>query len=195
MKENNYLETRENMRRIVGGREICIAACMLILGMALVCVLLFETIFISSCTKQKGDSSKKEAIVQHDNSVLDQAARTSIIGAVDSNKEVYSLNDTIILRFKTPHPRQLAIVSPDNDFYFIASDKLVPEIEPIMSSEYFQSIDFYVIEIETFSASVYDASDFAKRKVFDKPGKYRIIIGDNLETENDDIAEKVVMVK
>ena len=106
--------------------------------------------------------------------------------SLSCSPDTIGLRDTLTLRMQTPHGGYLAVVRPDRTNYFV--------IDPYINSRH--SLKYSLIPAEQFQQMAVlrlptDVSapprvygrDSTLERVFSKPGKYTIEVGDNLESD------------
>ena len=119
--------------------------------------------------------------------VLPQAnGAATLPPSLTCSPDTIGLRDTLTLRMQTPHGGYLAVVRPDRTNYFV--------IDPYINSRH--SLKYSLIPAEQFQQMAVlrlptDVSapprvygrDSTLERVFSKPGKYTIEVGDNLESD------------
>lgn len=88
--------------------------------------------------------------------------------------------DTLRIQFKTPHPRDFAIVSPDGRFLFVINpnkDSLMPSL---MDPEKFEKTNLLEIITDKTKVSPFDASINHNTIIFTKTGKYELRLSEVL---------------
>jgi hypothetical protein len=93
--------------------------------------------------------------------------------------------DTLVVRFKTPHFRDLAIYGPDDSFFFLVYAQYNEGgLAPIY--DYHKFADMESISLPTVSAKAnpWHADINEHRLIFTKTGSYSIHLSENLETDD-----------
>jgi hypothetical protein len=93
--------------------------------------------------------------------------------------------DTLKLEFKTPHPKDLAIMTPDGSFFFLvyAHDNK-GGTKSLMDWNTFDNIDQLYIITDKTKADPWDARINENQIIFTKTGSYEIRMSENLETDD-----------
>jgi hypothetical protein len=86
---------------------------------------------------------------------------------------------TLTLRFKLPHPAELAIVAPDGTYFFLALD----DEGALMDTESFGKLSKLDLPVATAMARPFIYGRDEDERIFQKPGVYEIRLSDNLETD------------
>jgi hypothetical protein len=92
--------------------------------------------------------------------------------------------DTLKIRFRTPHPRDLAIYDPDENFFFLVYSQLSEGLPPLVDYAAFAHYDSLEIVAGVAKANPWTAGVTEHKLVFTKAGVYRIHLSENLETDD-----------
>ena len=95
-------------------------------------------------------------------------------------------SDTLILKMAQPHGSELAVISPAGEYYMIAYQRIDRRspLRPIMSSDEFKKLTEFRIDPKSFKAHPWKDGADKYQKVFTAPGRYRVLLSDNLETDD-----------
>ena len=90
--------------------------------------------------------------------------------------------DTLILRFRVPHPRELAIRAPGNHWYFLVydSDKSTPK--PIVDGAAFAKMSEMRLPVATALGVLWEG-DHKNERIFQRSGTYEVVLTNVLESE------------
>ena len=102
---------------------------------------------------------------------------------ISANDTLY-LGDTLKLKFKTPHPKDLAIYAPDDKFFFIVYASFESEIPPLIDYQKFAQLDSLNIVTTETKGNPWMADVKEAQLIFTKAGLYRILLSENLETDD-----------
>jgi hypothetical protein len=96
------------------------------------------------------------------------------------------LNENIVLRFSTPHPSYLGVVTPEGKFFYVVfpTSDAVGLLTPLVDSEKFVKMDRLVVTPATLKADPYIYGVTENQPVFTKSGHYTFIMGDNLHIDD-----------
>lgn len=92
------------------------------------------------------------------------------------------LGDTLTIRFRVPHPTDLAIYDPENNFFFLVYDHLLNELKPLVPHGRFARMDRLDLPASLRANAWLHGVD-TLQPVFTKPGNYRIVLSKELETD------------
>lgn len=89
------------------------------------------------------------------------------------------------LRIDMPsrHAGELAIVAPDGDYFFVAQRDVESSNASAIPSNLFEGISSLTISVDSFVAHRWRAGAVAYEPVFDKPGTYKVILGEPIESD------------
>ena len=96
-----------------------------------------------------------------------------------------SRRGTLTLEWRMPHPVEMAVIRPDKEFFFIAQRRLSSSQSKSMPAEVFAGIQSMQIIPALFQAQRWRAGAPDLESVFAMPGRYRFLVGNNLESERD----------
>lgn len=134
--------------------------------------MLFAFGLLQSC--QSSDSKNEEKLL--DNEIV----KTQIAYANDT---LYK-GDTLRIKFRVPHWRDLAIISPAGAFYFLVyshSDSTKPSL---VEWNAFANMDYLEIITDRAKANPWNAAAKSNQLIFTVSGTYEINISENLETDD-----------
>jgi hypothetical protein len=92
--------------------------------------------------------------------------------------------DTLKIQFKTPHPRDFAIISPDDDFFFVVNSNNDTHMPSLMDPDKFENIDLLEIVTDKTKVSPYDTRINHNTIIFTKTGKYQLRLSEVLCTDD-----------
>jgi hypothetical protein len=92
--------------------------------------------------------------------------------------------DTLTIKFKTPHSRDLGIITPDNKFFFLVYGFNDPKKPSLVDWNEFADIDTLQIITDKTKANPWNASVTENQIIFTKTGSYEILLSENLETDD-----------
>jgi hypothetical protein len=94
------------------------------------------------------------------------------------------LGDTLKMEFKTPHPKDFAITTPDKKFFFVIyafNDTTKPSLYDWNEFANMRSIE---IATDKTKANNWDARVTENQIIFNRTGVYEIRLSENLETDD-----------
>jgi hypothetical protein len=94
---------------------------------------------------------------------------------------------TLILRFRLPHPRELAIHAPDGTSFFLVyerSDSMAAALQPLLDSSNFRKLRQLILPAATTVGSPWVHGRNKNELIFSKPGEYKVALTEVLETED-----------
>jgi hypothetical protein len=151
-----------------------------------VVIVLLSLKFLSCTTPAPETKSKQEAIVtQPDSPELPEPhfvadAQKEIAFATDT---LYS-GDTLKIKFKTPHAKDLAITDPDGNFFFVVYAYNDPTKPSLVDWNGFENMDQLEIITNKTKVNPWNASSKENQLIFTKTGPYEINLSENLETDD-----------
>jgi hypothetical protein len=92
--------------------------------------------------------------------------------------------DTLKIKFKTPHVKDLAITTPDNKFFFVVYGLNDTTMPSLVDWHAFANIDHLEIITDKTKVNPWDARIHENQLVFTKTGTYEIRFSENLETDD-----------
>lgn len=100
-------------------------------------------------------------------------------------KEAF-LGETILLRFKTPHPQFLGVIDPDGHFFYLVFPlaQCVGKLTPLVDSQAFIGLDRLEISTSGLKADPYRYGVEENQPVFTKSGTYAFLMGENLHADD-----------
>lgn len=111
--------------------------------------------------------------------------------AIDSNQnyiisypDTLYLGDTLKLKFKIPHPKDFAILTPDEKFFFLVyafNDTSKPSLYDW--NEFVKMSSIEIVTDET-KANHWDARVTENQIIFNRTGIYELRLSENLETDD-----------
>jgi len=113
--------------------------------------------------------------------------------AILSIQDTLFLGDTLKIQFKTPHTKDLAIVDPDDNFFFVVysqNDTLMPSLA---DWDKFETMNEISIVTDKTKVNPWNAKFHSNQIVFTKTGKYEVLLSENLETDNGTPVEKEIV--
>lgn len=96
-------------------------------------------------------------------------------------------NDTLTIDLPKNHGADLAIVDPNQNYWFIAFSQPNPksDLKPIISEKEFQTTTKISKKVSEFKGVLWDRNKgFEAKNIFVKPGKYTVLLAPTLETED-----------
>lgn len=168
------------------------------------CLLLIVLFLNNACnneTYEAADSSKPLVAKAKTDSLIEASIENNLPAqefSTDlSDKSILSLQDTLYLgdtltiKFKVPHPKDLAILDPDGNFFFLVYAGSQDGLKPLIDYETFGTLDKLDIVPSETKANPWNASIHENRIVFAKAGSYEIRLSENLETDDGTPIESV----
>jgi hypothetical protein len=98
-------------------------------------------------------------------------------------KQVRS-GDTLILRFRMPHPEELAIRAPGNGWYFLVFEPDPSTPRPIVDKASFAKMREMRLPVATAKGIPCAAGKNNPEVIFQRPGTYEVILTAALESED-----------
>ncbi|RMG35454.1 MAG: hypothetical protein D6732_09285 [Methanobacteriota archaeon] len=95
--------------------------------------------------------------------------------------------DTISIEMSIPHGGYLGIITPNGDFFFVCwsqRDKNSP-LQPLIQSEEFVNVEKIELITDKTLATPWIYGAKSNELIFTNTGEYRILMGENLETDSD----------
>lgn len=107
------------------------------------------------------------------------------------NKKILSITDdtlykgdTLKINFKIPHSKDLGIKSPTDKFFFVVysgNDTLMPSL---VNWNEFKNHTYIEIITDKTKANPWDARETENKIIFNSTGVYKILLGENLESDD-----------
>lgn len=137
-----------------------------------------------SCSFIEGLKNNPEASTQVD------ASPKGIVYVTDASKkrileitDTLYLGDTLRLKFKTPHPGDLAIIDPANRFFYLVyNGKRDTGIYPLLRKDSFVNQSTISISTDQAKASILNEKLSHNEPIFTTSGLYEIRLGERLDT-------------
>jgi len=103
------------------------------------------------------------------------------------------INETIVLRFKTPNAPFLGIVDPQGHFFYLVfpSEDAIGNLIPFVGSKCFENLSELKINTTALHGDPYTYDVYDNQPVFTQSGVYTFIMGENLHIDNPGFLEKV----
>jgi hypothetical protein len=98
-------------------------------------------------------------------------------------KQVRS-GDTLILRFRMPHPEELAIGAPGNGWYFLVFEPDPSTPQPIVDKASFAKMREMRLPVATAKGIPWAAGKNNPEVIFQRPGTYEVILTAALESDD-----------
>jgi hypothetical protein len=92
--------------------------------------------------------------------------------------------DTLKIKFRTPHPKDLGLTTPDGKFFFVIYSGDDISKPSLMDWNEFANRDYLEIITNKTKANPWDANIAENQIIFTKTGKYKIQLSENLETDD-----------
>jgi len=92
--------------------------------------------------------------------------------------------DTLRIKFKTPHPRDFAITTPDDKFFFVVYGGNDTTMPSLVDWTEFENMDFLEIITNQTTANPWDVRESKNKLIFTTTGQYEIRLSENLETDD-----------
>lgn len=113
---------------------------------------------------------------------------SQIQGGLQCSPDKLSRNDVLVLKFGARHESELAVVRPDKEYFFVAQRRLARGARADgIPSEMFSGISELHIVPDTFRARRWRSGVIDSERLFDRPGKYVFLLGENLESEHEGV--------
>lgn len=113
--------------------------------------------------------------------------------SIISYTDTLYLGDTLKVKFKTPHPKDFAIRTPDNRFFFLVYALSDPEMPSLYDWNEFANMNTIEIITDKTKANPWDASASENCLIFAVTGTYKILLSDKLETDDGTLVETVTV--
>ena len=91
--------------------------------------------------------------------------------------------DTLRLEMATPHGGQLAVIDPDGTYFFLIYQRPMPEKPSLMPADEFVGRELLLIPTAETTAAPWVSGRERNELVFTRPGRYTVLLADNLETD------------
>jgi len=146
---------------------------------------------LSACTRnagKEGDGAEDsvDSLTADDDSGLPEPQYVTN----PDEKHILSITDTLYfgdtlkIKFKTPHPKDLGIITPSGKFYFLIYMGSDPKKPSLVDSWAFEKMDYLEIVTDKTEANPWDASEQANKLIFSELGLYEVRLSENLETDD-----------
>ena len=113
---------------------------------------------------------------------ISYGATTTLSHEFKCTPQVLAPGEPFNIELGVSHPGELAIVRPDGEYFFIAQRVLGNSIVKAIPSEIFRNILALRIIPSTFVAHKWRAGAPDYELVFNMAGKYKVILGESLES-------------
>jgi hypothetical protein len=111
------------------------------------------------------------------------AAQSKQTQMLSCSPRILTSGSKLTLRFKLPHPVELAIVAPDGTWFFLVNED--PGQKFLVDTDSFRKLSRLELPVATAIARPFIYGREAEERIFQKPGVYQVILGENLETDAD----------
>ncbi len=101
-----------------------------------------------------------------------------------SHTDTLYKGDTLKIKFKIPHSKDLAITNPDNAFFFLIYANNDPKMPSLIEWNTFAATNHLEIITDQTKANPWNATYKENQLIFTTTGKYKIELSDNLETDD-----------
>ena len=147
------------------------------------------TLLLSACghgsTSIKQESTRLDSLSGQDEAMYEAPYVTDPDKKfITSCPDTLYLGDTLRITFKTPHPKDFAIMTPDDKFFFVVyaySDARKPSLYDWNAFANMRSIEMIPDQAK---ANHWNAGVTENKIIFDKTGTYEIRLSENLETDD-----------
>lgn len=141
-----------------------------------------------SCVRNNGEAGNRQEVLAVDSSgsglpeqvYVTDPLQKKILSVPDTLYE----GDTLRINFKTPHPRDFAIVAPDGHFFYVVhsqNDTLMPSL---MDPEEFERTTVLEIITDKTKVSPYDVAINHNTLLFTRTGRYELRLSEQLCTDD-----------
>lgn len=107
------------------------------------------------------------------------------------------LTDTLTIQLPAKHGAELAIVDPDDKYWFIAFPQSDPKskLKPLIPEAAFQKTSAISHKVSDFRGVLWesDQESYEPKKIFSQPGKYTVKLAATLETEDPELDGQCVL--
>lgn len=158
--------------------------------------ILLTTIFLCgllSCSTNPKEQDKNNALNADTNTIAVDSFESGLPEpqiVSDADKKIVSatdtlyLGDTLKIEFKIPHPKDLGINTPDDDFFFLVYSYNDTAMPSLVDWNQFETTNHLEIITNKTKANPWNARIHESQIIFNKTGKYKILLSDNLETDD-----------
>ncbi len=146
-------------------------------------VLILLSVLVMSCSKRRLAASKDR--IQY-----------SLQKSMWTFEKDYYMDDSIVINFAIPHPKELAVRTPSGDFYYLVYPKdlpTIPQAKALYSITEFQKTDKIIFFPAKSKGNPHDVQFKGNQLIFKKSGKYEFLMSDNLSTDDGTPFEKLII--
>lgn len=93
------------------------------------------------------------------------------------------LGDTLTIRFRVPHPTDLAVFDPDDKFFFVVYDGVMEGGPPLVPPGQFARMDRLQL-LPGVTANIWTAGVKEPQPIFTRAGTYELRLSEELETDD-----------
>jgi hypothetical protein len=150
--------------------------------------ILTSIILLTSCGNNKNENNK-DIIDETDYMAESGLPEPQFVTNLDE-KKIFSINDTLYkgdtlkIKFKTPHPKDFAIRTPDDKVFFVVYGGNDPAMPSLVDWVEFENLDYLEIITDKTKANPWDAREHENKLIFTTTGQYEILLSENLETDD-----------
>lgn len=108
----------------------------------------------------------------------------------------YYMDDSILIHFAVPHPKELAVRTPSGGFYYLVYPRdlaTIPQAKPLYSITEFLKIDKHIFYPAKSKGNPHDVQFKGNQLIFKKTGTYELLMSDNLSTDDGTPFEKLII--
>lgn len=147
--------------------------------------LLFTFFSCSNPNTQEPDTIKKDTTTTGEPALPEPQSVTGAAKKILSVTDTLFKGDTLKIKFKTPHPKDFAIVGPDtNSFFFVVYAASDPAMPSLVDWKEFANRDHLELITNKTRVNPWNANIKESQLVFTKTGKYELQLSENLETDD-----------
>lgn len=121
---------------------------------------------------------------------MTDTAEKSII----SFQDTLYYGDTLKIKFKTPHPTDFAITTPNDGFFFVVYDGNDSTMPSLVDSEKFRTMSYLEIVTNETKANPWNRQFSENQIIFSTSGKYELRLSNNLETDDGTPVESEIII-
>lgn len=165
-------------------------------------LIFFFIMFLSSCSTNSEEGITKQSISTKDTIINNQLAQDTFVDddefgisepqLVSDSSQMQILNltdtlykgDTLKIKFKVPHFKDLAITTPKNKFYFVVYNQSEEEQPSLVDWNGFANRKTIQIITDQTKANSWDTNIKTNQIIFNETGTYQVLLSENLETDD-----------